>query len=38
FIRPTHVHIMIQGKIVKSGGFQLVEDLEQTGYDPHLLE
>ncbi len=36
FIRPTHVHIMIQGKIVRSGDFRLVEDLEKTGYDPYL--
>ncbi len=36
FIRPTHVHIMIQGRIVQSGGFQLAQDLERTGYDPYL--
>ncbi|WGK69214.1 Fe-S cluster assembly ATPase SufC [Candidatus Haliotispira prima] len=36
FIRPTHVHIMIQGKIVESGDFQLVQNLEKTGYDPYL--
>ncbi len=36
FIRPTHVHIMIEGKIAKSGDFQLAEDLEKTGYDPYV--
>ena len=36
FIRPTHVHIMIGGKIVQSGDFHLVESLEKTGYDPYL--
>jgi len=31
-IRPDVVHIMKAGKIVKSGGFELAEQLEKTGY------
>ena len=31
-IRPDFVHIMKAGKIVKSGGFELAEQLEKTGY------
>lgn len=32
-IRPDHVHIMYQGRIVASGGNDLVEALEERGYD-----
>lgn len=32
YIKPTTVHIMAAGKIVKSGGFDLVEKLEQGSY------
>ena len=31
-IRPNFVHIMKAGKVVKSGGFELAEQLEKTGY------
>ncbi|MDX1917999.1 MAG: Fe-S cluster assembly ATPase SufC [Candidatus Caenarcaniphilales bacterium] len=31
-ITPTHVHIMYQGKIIRSGGKELPLILEQTGY------
>ncbi len=33
YIKPDHVHIMIDGKIVKSGGHDLAEKLEEQGYD-----
>ena len=29
---------MIEGKIVQSGDFHLVESLEKTGYDPYLYK
>lgn len=32
YITPTHVHIMLGGKIVESGGMELVDELETTGY------
>ncbi len=32
-IRPDFVHIMYEGKIVSSGGHELVESLEANGYD-----
>jgi Fe-S cluster assembly ATP-binding protein len=31
-IRPTHVHIMFEGRIVKEGGPELVELIEREGY------
>ena len=32
-IQPDKVHVFYDGKIVRSGGSQLVEDLEEKGYD-----
>jgi Fe-S cluster assembly ATP-binding protein len=32
YLKPTHVHIMIEGKIIKSGNTELIEDLEKIGY------
>jgi Fe-S cluster assembly ATP-binding protein len=31
-VQPSHVHVMYQGKIVKQGGPDLVEELEAKGY------
>ena len=33
YIPPTRVHIMLHGKIVESGGPELVTELERSGYD-----
>ncbi len=33
-LEPTHVHIMINGKIVKTGNLELIEELEKKGYEP----
>ena len=33
YIKPDFVHIMIGGKIVKSGNYSLVEDIEKNGYE-----
>ncbi|TCT19103.1 iron-regulated ABC transporter ATPase subunit SufC [Melghiribacillus thermohalophilus] len=33
YITPDHVHVMMQGRIVKSGGPELAERLEAEGYD-----
>jgi Fe-S cluster assembly ATP-binding protein len=32
-LRPDHVHILIDGRIVDSGGMELAERLERDGYD-----
>lgn len=32
-VRPTHVHILINGKIVKNGGFELVQKIDSQGYE-----
>jgi Fe-S cluster assembly ATP-binding protein len=33
YIKPDHVHILLDGRIVKSGGAELAETLEEKGYD-----
>lgn len=34
YIKPTAVHIMKNGKIVRSGGVELIDYVETYGYDP----
>lgn len=36
YLKPTHVHIMINGKIIKTGHLELVEQLENEGYEAFL--
>ncbi|MFJ7407719.1 MULTISPECIES: Fe-S cluster assembly ATPase SufC [unclassified Lysinibacillus] len=33
YITPDHVHVMMQGRVVKSGGEELAHRLEAEGYD-----
>ena len=35
-LEPDYVHILIDGKIVESGGFELVEKLDSQGYEAWL--
>ena len=35
-LEPDYVHILIDGKIVESGGFELVEKLDSQGYEVWL--
>lgn len=32
YVKPDHVHVLYQGRIVKSGDFSLVKQLEEQGY------
>jgi Fe-S cluster assembly ATP-binding protein len=36
YVKPDHVHVFVDGKIVKSGGAELAEQLEAEGYDPFI--
>ena len=36
YLKPNYVHIMINGKIIKTGDIKIVEDLEKSGYDIFL--
>jgi len=38
YIRPQFVHVLVAGRVVKSGGDELVEQLEAQGYDPIIRE
>ncbi len=33
YITPNHVHVLFDGRIVRSGGPELAHDLEEKGYD-----
>ena len=33
YVEPDHVHIMLDGQVVKSGGADLAVELEEKGYD-----
>jgi Fe-S cluster assembly ATP-binding protein len=37
-IRPDKVHILVDGRIVRSGGQELAEELDRVGYDALLKE
>lgn len=37
YIVPDHIHIMVQGKIVESGGKELAQQLEKEGYAKYGL-
>lgn len=37
YIKPDFVHVLYNGQIIKSGGFELAHELEEKGYD-HLIQ
>ncbi|MEK7287071.1 MAG: Fe-S cluster assembly ATPase SufC [Elusimicrobiota bacterium] len=34
FIRPYRIHILVEGRLAASGGWEIVERLEKEGYEP----
>lgn len=38
YLKPDYVHVMVKGKIVQSGGEELVDKLEASGYKELLAE
>lgn len=36
YLDPKYVHLLIDGKIIESGGAELADKLEKQGYDEHL--
>ena len=38
FITPEFVHVLIDGKIVKEGGPELVDEIETNGFDAYRSE
>jgi len=38
YIKPDVVHVLLDGQIVKTGGFELVHELEEQGYDDLIAQ
>ncbi|MCC6179507.1 MAG: Fe-S cluster assembly ATPase SufC [Chloroflexi bacterium] len=38
YLKPQFVHVLVDGRIVKTGGYELVEQLEAEGYDPIIRD
>jgi Fe-S cluster assembly ATP-binding protein len=38
FIRPDHVHVLVHGQVVRSGGPEVADQLERTGYSEWVDE
>ena len=36
YIKPDFVHIMVDGKIVKTGDYKLVKYIEDNGYNEYM--
>jgi Fe-S cluster assembly ATP-binding protein len=36
YVKPEFVHILVRGKLVKSGGQELAHELEEKGYEDYL--
>jgi Fe-S cluster assembly ATP-binding protein len=35
YIKPDHIHVLVDGRIVRSGGPELADELEREGYAPY---
>lgn len=33
YVKPTHVHVLSEGKIIKTGDFSLVKEIEEKGFE-----
>lgn len=38
YVKPDHVHVLVNGKLVASGGRDLAEQLERKGYDSYIKQ
>lgn len=38
YVRPDHVHVLVNGRVAESGGPELADRLEAEGYDRFLVE
>ena len=36
-IKPDFVHVLVDGKIIKSGSHELAKEIEKTGYDSYMV-
>lgn len=38
YLKPDFVHVLIDGKIVKTGGMELVDDINKNGYEKYRVK
>ena len=38
YIKPDHIHVLVGGRIVRSGGPELADELEREGYAPYGVQ
>jgi Fe-S cluster assembly ATP-binding protein len=38
YIKPDHIHVLVGGRVVRSGGAELADELERDGYTPYGVE
>jgi Fe-S cluster assembly ATP-binding protein len=38
YIKPDHIHVLVGGRVVRSGGPELADELERDGYAPYGVE
>jgi Fe-S cluster assembly ATP-binding protein len=38
YIKPDHIHVLVDGRIVRSGGPELADELEREGYAPYGVQ
>jgi Fe-S cluster assembly ATP-binding protein len=38
YIKPDHIHVLVGGRVVRSGGPELADELERDGYTPYGVE
>ena len=36
YIKPSHVHVFVDGHVAAQGGPELADELEENGYDKYL--
>ena len=36
YIKPSHVHVFVNGQVAAQGGPELADELEENGYDSYL--
>jgi Fe-S cluster assembly ATP-binding protein len=38
YIKPDHIHVLVDGRIVRSAGPELADELERDGYTPYGVQ
>jgi Fe-S cluster assembly ATP-binding protein len=38
YIKPDHIHVLVGGRVVRSGGPELADELERDGYSPYGVQ